>query len=306
MKVLVAGAGAVGGYFGGKLAAAGEQVIFAARGANLAALREHGLRIESVGGNFRVAPVHAVGAIAEAGRCDVVLVCVKSYDTAPVAAELRTVAGAQTIVLSLQNGIENEQILQRQLGGPPPMAGLTHIGAELVAPGVVRHASGGRILFGELDGTVSERARRLESALRGAGIATHVSRRVEVLLWDKLMWNAAFNAVTAIARATVGEVLRNPDGRALIDAAMREVTAVARANRVPLDPGRIEPEIVRSLAELAGLRTSMLQDLERGKRLEHDALNGAVVRAAARASITAPIHRTLHALLSCFDPGASR
>ena len=301
MKILVIGAGAVGGYFGGRLAAAGEDVIFAARGVNLAVLREHGLRVESVAGDFRVGPVHAVGAVAEAGRCDVVLVCVKSYDTALVAAQLRRVAGAQTIVLSLQNGVENEAILQRELGGPPPMAGLTHIGAELVAPGVVRHVSGGRILFGELDGAVSERARHLDVLLRGAGIATHLSRHVEVLLWDKLTWNAAFNAVTAIARATVGEVLRQPDGRALIDAAMREVTAVARANGVALDPARIEPEIERSLAELAELRTSMLQDLERGKRLEHDALNGAVVRAAARASVDAPIHRTLHALLSCLN-----
>lgn len=291
------GTGAVGGYFGAKLARAGNEVVFVARGDNLQALRSRGLSVASIDGDFELRAVNAVAEPAEAGRCDVVLVCVKSYDTEAAAVAMRSVVGPDTVVVSLQNGIENEATLCRVLGLPSILGGLTHIGAELVAPGVVRHDSGGRLIFGEPDGSSSPRARRLADLLERSGVAHHLSRHVDVMLWDKLAWNSAFNAATAVTRRTVGELLAHPDGRPLVRAAMLEVVEVARAIGVPLDPGRVEPEIERSARELGPLRTSMLQDLERGRPLELEALNGAVIRAAAHAGIATPTQRVLYAAL---------
>jgi 2-dehydropantoate 2-reductase len=296
-KVLVMGAGAVGGYFGGKLARGGNEVIFVARGENLRALRERGLRIESGEGDLTVKPVTVVAAPADAGRCDLVLVCVKSYDTEAAAGALRPAVDGETIVLSLQNGIENEAILSRILGLPDLLGGLTHIGAELIAPGVIRHDSGGRLIFGELDGSVSARASWLASLLAASDVPHHLSRHIDVMLWDKLSWNAAFNAATALTRRTVGELLAHPDGRPLVRAAMLEVVDVARAAGVALDPERVEPEIERSARELGRLRTSMLQDLERHRRLELEALNGAVIRAAERSHTPVPTHHVLYSAL---------
>jgi 2-dehydropantoate 2-reductase len=300
MRIVVIGAGAVGAYFGGRLAAAGEDVVFIARGANLAALRRQGVRIE-IGAAATGVPLElAVTAVDDAtgvGPADVVLVCVKSYDTAAAAAAVRPVVTPDTLVLSLQNGIENEAQLADALGLPPLLGGLTHIGAELIAPGVVRYDSGGRIFFGELDGQPSSRADRLVELLARAGISHHRSRHIAIMLWDKLAWNAAFNACTAVAQKTVGELLARADGRALVREAMLEVVAVANANGVPLDAGRVEPEIERSASALGTLRTSMLQDRDRGGRLEHDALNGAVLRAAQRAAVPAPVNRVLYGLL---------
>ena len=301
-RVLVMGAGALGAFFGGRLAQAGVDVVFVARGANLATLRQQGLRIESARGVERIAPLQVVEAPAEAGPCSVVLVCVKSYDTDAAAAALRPVVGPETIVLSLQNGIENEARLAAALGLPPLLAGLTHIGAELVAPGVVHLDSGGRIIFGELDGAPSARVARLASLFVGAGIDHRVSSRIAVMLWDKLAWNAAFNAATAVTRRTVGELLADDDGRTLVREAMLEVVAVACANGVPLDAARVDESLRHSAAELAPLKTSMLQDRERGRRLEYDALNGAVLRAAARHDVATPVNRVLHALLAVMSP----
>ena len=202
MRTLVMGCGAVGAYFGGRLAHAGLPTVFVARGDNLRALRAHGLRIEAAGGTVEVERVHAVADPADAGPCDVVLVCVKSYDTAAAAAALRPVVHAETLVLSLQNGIENEALLADALHLPPLLGGLTHIGAELVAPGVVRHDSGGRIIFGEMDGRRSRRTDQLRAILTDGGVDHHVSGHITLMLWDKLAWNAAFNAATALTWST--------------------------------------------------------------------------------------------------------
>lgn len=300
-RVLVMGTGALGAYFGGRLVQAGVDVAFVARGANLAALQRDGVRIESARGSERIAPLRAVASPADAGPRSVVLVCVKSYDTAAAAAALRPVVDPDTIVLSLQNGVENEAHLAAALDLPPLLGGLTHIGAELVVPGVVQLDSGGRIIFGERDGQRTPRVARLEALFAGAGIDYRASRNIAVMLWDKLAWNAAFNAVTAVTRRTVGEILADPDGRALVRAAMLEVVAVAQAEGVPLEASRVDESLRHSADELAALKTSMLQDRERGRRLEYDALNGAVLRAAERHGIAVPVNRVLHGLLAVLD-----
>ncbi len=304
LRVLVHGAGAVGGYFGALLARGGHDVTLVARGANLAALQRDGLTVRLPDGAFRVAPVRAVAEPTLAPRPDLVLVCVKSYDTAAAAAALRPAVGPDTIVLSLQNGIENEDVLAHALGLPPLMVALTRIGVELTAPGEVTYSGRGEILFGEVDGRESLRARRVAEALAAAGIPYQLRRDILVAAWEKLAWNAGFNAVTALTQTTVAEALALPATRELIVGAMEEVDAVATALGVPVRRRRTEAVLADSVSGLPDFVTSMLQDLRRSRRLEHDAINGAVVRAAARAGVAVPVNRILVALLGRLDPAA--
>jgi len=306
MRILIAGTGGVGGFFGGLLARAGEEVVFLARGANLAALRERGLRIESVDGDVHVPRVAATDRLAGAPPVALAIVTVKSYDTAAVAAAIAPVVGPETIVLSLQNGTENESLLAAALGLPPLLGAMTQIGAELIAPGIVRHVAEGTIFFGEFSGRPSARTRRLVELFTAAGIRHRCASDILLMLWDKLEWNAAFNAVTALTRTTSGEAARLPATAAVVRAAMHEVVAVAQAQGIALDPARVEPTIAYSAEYLGTLRTSMLQDLERGHRLEYDAINGAVVRCGDAVGVPTPVNRTLVGLLAAIDPARAR
>jgi 2-dehydropantoate 2-reductase len=304
VRILIHGAGAVGGYFGALLASGGHEVTLIARGENLTALRERGITVRLPADSLHVAPVHAVTDPAEAPAPDLILVCVKSYDTAAAAAALRPAVRPETILLSLQNGIENEDVLARELGLPPLMVALTRIGVELVAPGTIRYSGRGTIVFGEPDGRETPRARRVAAALAAAGVPHQLRRDILVAAWEKLAWNAGFNAVTTLTRGTVADVLALPSTRDLVVAAMEEVDAVAVAGGIPVRRTRTENVLEDSASGLPDFNTSMLQDLLRGRRLEHDALNGAVVRAASRTGVAVPVNRTLLALLARLDPAA--
>jgi len=305
MRVLVVGAGAVGGYFGVLLARGGHDVAFVARGANLAALRAEGLRVELPGGEtWQLAAPIAVEDPAAAPPPELVLVCVKSYDTKAAAAALRPAVRPDTIVISLQNGIENEDVLASVLGLPPLLLALTQIGVALTAPGVVHFSGRGNILFGEPDGRRTSRAETVRAALAQAGIPVDVRADIQVAAWEKLAWNAGFNAVTTITRTTVAEALALPATRDLIVTAMEEVDAVATALGVPVRRWRAERVLADSTSALPDFQTSMLQDLLRGRRLEYDAITGAVLRAADRSGVAVPANRVLFALLARLDPGA--
>lgn len=303
MRVLVYGTGAVGGYFGACLARGGHDVTFVARGATLAALRARGLVVELPGERWHLPDVRAVDTPAAAPRPDLVLVCVKSYDTRAAATALRGVVWSQAICLSLQNGIENEALLAEGLGIAPLMVAFTRIGVAMTEPGVVVYSGRGEIVFGEPDGSRSPRAERLAAALAAGGIPHQLRGDVLVGAWEKLAWNAGFNAVTTLTGTTVSQVLAHPGTRALVVAAMEEVDAAATASGVPVRRRRTQAVLDDSTSGLPDFETSMLQDLRRGRRLEHDAITGAVVRAAARTGVPAPVNRTLLALLDGVDPG---
>jgi len=303
MRILIAGTGAVGGFFGAQLARAGHDVVFLARGANLRALRAAGITIESVDGDFHLARITAVEAVDGLEPFDLVIVTVKSYDTAAVARQIAPVVRPDTVVLSLQNGVENESLLAAILDLPPLLGAMTEIGAELVAPGVVRHVAEGTIFFGEMTGHESARARALAELFTAAGVRHRLSRDIAVHLWGKLMWNAAHNAVTALTHTTAGAAAKIDATADVLRSAMHEVVAVARAQGILVDPARVETTLAFSRAHLDALRTSMLQDLERGRRLEHDAINGAVVRLGEAVGVPIPVNRTLYGLLAALDPG---
>jgi 2-dehydropantoate 2-reductase len=302
MRILIAGTGAVGGFFGACLARAGHDVVFLARGTNLAALRSAGLTVESIDGDFHLSRITAAERVDEGAPFGLVLFTVKSYDTAEVARQIAPAVHEDAVVLSLQNGVENESQLAAELDLPPLMGAMTEIGAELVAPGVVRHVAEGTIFFGEMNGHESPRGRNLATLFTEAGIRHRFTREITTALWGKLMWNAAHNAVTAITHTTAAAAAGLPATADVLRAAMHEVVAVARAQGILLDPARVETTLTFSREHLHTLRTSMLQDLERGRRLEYDAINGAVVRFGEAVGVPTPVNRTLHGLLAALDP----
>jgi 2-dehydropantoate 2-reductase len=300
MKILVMGAGAVGAYFGARLQEIGEQVIFCARGENLRALRERDLEIKSPRGDLKL-KVQATDRPAEFAPYDLILFCVKVYDTDAAAESIKGCIAPGGGVLTVQNGVENEDRLIELLGDGVILGGNARIGAELVAPGKVVHVTNGYMDFGELDGRETPRGKAYADAFRRAGILGEFTPRIRALRWDKLMWNAAFNTVSALTRKTVGAILGDPDGKVLIRTLMREVMQVARAEGGDITEQRIELFIDHSEKNLGAVRTSTLQDFERGKRLEYEALAGAVVRAARRHGIAAPASQTIYALLKLLD-----
>ena len=302
MRILIAGTGGVGGFFGALLARAGHDVVFLARGANLAALRSTGLTVESVDGDFHLSRITAVDDVTGLEPFPLVIVTVKSYHSAAVGRQIAPAVADDAVVLSLQNGVENETLLAAELDLPPLMGAMTQIGVELTAPGVVSHVAEGTIFFGEMTGHESPRGRALAELFTAAGVRHRLSRDMPLMLWDKLAWNAAHNAVTAITRTTAGAAASLPASAAVLRAAMHEVVAVARAQGILLDPARIDATVEYSRRNLGELRTSMLQDLERGRPLEHDAINGAVVRFGEAVGVATPVNRTLYGLLAALDP----
>ncbi len=300
MKILVMGAGAIRAYFGARLHQAGEEVVFCARGRNLQALKEHGLELKSPRGDFH-GRVTATDNPRECAPYDLVLFCVKAYDTEAAAKSLAGCLAPGGAVLTLQNGVESEARLAEHFGREAIMAGCARAGVELVAPGKILHVTTGVIEYGELDGGETPRALKITDAFRRAGIYGELVADIFTFRWSKLLWNAAFNTVTTLTRRTVGEVLDDPDGAALIRTLMDETLAVAQADGAKLGTDRIESLLEHSRKNLRALKTSTRQDYDRGTRLEFDALSGGVVRAAHRHQVAVPAMEAVHALLGLLD-----
>ncbi|KRT71133.1 MAG: 2-dehydropantoate 2-reductase (Ketopantoate reductase), KPA reductase, KPR [candidate division NC10 bacterium CSP1-5] len=303
MKIAVMGAGAVGGYFGALLHRGGLDVTLIARGRHLEAIKAHGLRIKSTQGDLTV-PAKAVGDPRAVGPVDLILFCVKSYDTESAARQCLPIVQESTAILCLQNGVDNEEKIAMVAGGEKVLGGVAYIGAGVSEPGVVVHTAEGRIVFGEMRGGVSERVRRLEQIFRDAGFPAEVSSNIQAILWGKLCWNAAFNALNTLVGGDVRVLVERPETRTLARQAMEEVRAVANANNVPLSADLAERLLTWTDTAAGAMKTSTRQDLEAGKRLEVEALNGAVVRKGEAAGVPTPFNFALYALLKAIDPGA--
>jgi len=297
MRVAVYGAGGVGGYFGGRLARAGADVHFIARGAHLRALREHGLRVRSVKGDFEV-QASATDDPADVGPCDYVLFCVKAFDTAVAAARLGPLVGDATAVVSLQNGVENEEELARAVGEDHVMGGAAFIFAEIAEPGVIRHTGGpASITFGELDGRASERARRLLADCEQAGIGAELSATIKTVLWAKLAFICAQAGLTAAARLPIGDIRSADAAWAAFGRMVAEVCAVAAADGYPVPPAAQERALALAQAAEPGSFSSLHDDLVAGRRMELEALHGFVVRRAAQHGVAVPTSEAVYAVL---------
>ncbi len=302
MKILIMGAGAVGLFFGARLQQAGEEVYCCARGDNLRALRAHGLEVKSFQGDFALR-VTATGNPREFAPYELILFCVKSYDTIAAARQLDGCLGEGGAVMTIQNGVENEEALCTVLPRESVMGGNARVGAELTAPGKLLHTASGLIEFGELDGRETPRARRLAEAFKRAGVLGQLTRDLKSVRWKKLTGNNGTNTVSALARCTLDEMFADPEGAALVYRLMAETAMVGRAEGAQISDADLETlyNTARGFSNAAAIKTSTLQDLERGKRLEYDAISGAVVRAARRHGLGVPATETVHALLKLLD-----
>lgn len=300
MRILVMGSGGLGGYFGGLLGRAGEDVVFVARGAHLDAIAAQGLRVGSPDGDFALR-ARAVARPADAGTVDLVLFAVKTYDEAAAALAIRPAVGPKTAVLCLQNGVETEDRLAAVLGRAPVLGGVTYVSASIESPGVIRHSGlPGTIVFGELDGRVTPRVEAIAAVLRHAGIRAEAVTDIVGVLWEKFVFICAVGGMTATTRVTLGEVWDQPESHDMLRALMEETAAVGRARGMRLD-GVVERQmaLVEQLVSGADYHTraSLYHDLAAGKRMELDALCGAVVRMGRDAGISTPFSAAVVAVL---------
>jgi 2-dehydropantoate 2-reductase len=302
MRIAIVGTGGLGGYFGGLLARTGHDVVFIARGAHLAAIRAHGLKVYSVHGDFEVNPARATDDPAEIGAVDLTIFAVKTYDTDSAAQRMRPLVGPQTAILPLQNGVESAARLSRYFGKEPVLGGAAWIVSSVAEPGVIRQASPfRRIVFGEMDGRETRRVGEIFEALKHSGATVEVTNDIEKVLWTKLLFIASFSGISSVTRAPAGPVWANDESRVLLEQAMREVEAVARARGIELDADVVE-QTMTSVEKLEPTTTpSMQRDVVAGRRLEYDAINGAVVRAGRASGVPTPVHEFMWTCLKVVD-----
>lgn len=304
MRVVVLGAGGVGGYFGGKLARAGESVTMLARGAHLEAIRRHGLRVRSLVDGDWVAPVEARDDLAGLPHADAVLLCVKSFDTEAALERARPVVGPATAVLSLQNGVESAEIVEASLGRAHAVGGAAYVFAVIEAPGVIVHRLAGRIVLGELDGRLSPRVEALRAAFERAGVPVEAATHMRRVLWEKYLFIGAQAGMTALTRQPSGVLRAIPECWRLYRMIVEELAALARAEGVAL-PGDAVDGVMKAAEALGPQATSSLQhDLLAGKPLELEALHGHAVRLGERHGVATPACLAVYAALKPYVAGA--
>jgi 2-dehydropantoate 2-reductase len=312
MRIVIAGAGAIGGYIGARLVQHGADVTLFARGLHLQAMRERGLRIRSQDGDFEVQP-HVTGELRSIGHADVVFLGVKAHSLTRLAPQLEPLFDADTVVVSTQNGIpwwyfqrhggeldgwrlervDPGGVIARAIDPGRVIGALAYFSTEIVEPGVIRHVEGNRISFGEIEGGRSERCRTIAGVLIAAGFRCPISARIRHEIWVKLLGNIAFNPISALTGATLVEMARHPAVSRLAREVMAEACAVAGRLGIEL-PVSIDQRMAG--AEKVGAhRTSMLQDLEAGRPMEIEAVMGAVLEIGERLGVPMAATRAVYA-----------
>jgi 2-dehydropantoate 2-reductase len=304
MKIAIFGSGGVGGYFGGRLAAAGEDVTFLARGAHLNALQHDGLHIESPLGSLHLPKVQATDRPQAIGPVDVVLFTVKLYDVESSAAALAPLIGPETVVITLQNGVDAMDMVARHVGDAHVAGGAAYIVAVIDKPGHIRHTTAQQLVFGERDGRRSDRLAAFEAAGIRAGFQATASQDIEADLWTKFVRLATWSGITTATRSPMGVVRDTPATFELMVAAIEEVIAVARARGVKLPADLMDTTLTMIRTFPASSKSSMLEDIERGRRLELPWLSGAVVRLGQEAGVPTPIHQFITTILTPFVNGS--
>ncbi len=306
MKIVVMGSGGVGGFYGGRLAHAGCDVAFIARGRHLAAMREHGLTIENEGqGSIHLPKVQVTDDPATLTPAELVIIAVKLWDTEAAARAVKPLVGPETAVLSLQNGVIKDDILRREFGDRAVMGGVAYVGTRIARPGVI-HQTGSlqRLVFGEYDGRRSARAAALLEALLRAGIAAELSSDIRRTLWEKYVFLVGLSGTTATMRATLGPVRANPQTRAFLLDLMRETVAVGRAHGVALPQDYAEQRLAFADTLAADMTSSLHHDLEQGNPLEVAWLSGGVVELGKAVGVPTPANRAVWDILALHAGGS--
>jgi len=307
MKIAIMGSGGVGGYFGAKLALAGNDVTFIARGAHLDAIRRNGLLVKTDTTELKVDPAKATDDPATIGPVDVVLFTTKLYDTTEAAAQLGPVMGPDTYVVTIQNGVSGADLIGAVLGRDKVLAGSTYIISHLEGPGVIRHmGSFQRIVFGELDGAMSARGKAFEQLCKASDIDVEFSDKVLTTMWEKFIPLTVMSGMTSLMRLPIGPILADPDLSAMVDAAVEEAVSVGRAKGVELHENAASRVQKGVRTAPYGTKASMLIDLERGKRMELPWLSASVAKWGEELGIPTPTHKFIAAALKPYAAGAPK
>jgi 2-dehydropantoate 2-reductase len=308
MKIAVMGSGGVGGFYGGRLAHAGYDVTFVARGAHLKAMRENGLLIANEPqGDILVKNVKVTEDPATIPPVDLVILAVKLWDTEAAARALKPIVGPRTGVLSLQNGVIKDEILRREFGDDAVMGGVAYVGTHISRPGVILQTGTlQRLLFGEYDKRRSERAERFLEALLKAGIQAELSEDIRRTLWEKYVFLVGLSSTTATMRKPIGPIRENPQTRAFLLDIMKETVAVGRALGVDLPEDYAEQRLQFADSVAPAMDSSLHHDLQHGNRLEVEWLAGGVVQLGQKAGVPTPLNRAVWDILALHAAGKSR
>ena len=298
MRIVVFGTGGVGGYFGGRLAQAGEDVTFVARGEHLRAIKANGLKVDSPSGDFVIYPAKATDDVSEIGETELVILGVKAWQVSEAARAIKPIVGPGTTVLPLQNGVDAVPQLVDALGAKNVVGGLCRIVSFVVAPGHIRHAGfAPTIIIGELDNKRTERITKIEKVFKHASLDTTIAADIQAALWTKFLFIASFSGVGALADAPAGVVRSDPKRRAQMLSAMEEIYALAHARGVNLP----SDSVAKVMAAVDGLpedaTSSMQRDIAAGKTSELESQNGAVVRMAGESGVEVPTHTLIYQTL---------
>ena len=298
MKIAVMGSGGVGGFYGARLAKGGADVTFIARGAHLEAMRARGLRVESpLIGDFVLPEVKATDDPASIGPVDVVLITVKSYALTDAARAIVPLIGEHTVVIPLLNGVDIAERINEIVGAGHLMGGVVYVLAAIAEPGVIRHFNADRLVFGELDGGPSERGQAIEAVMKAAGVPGEFSTDIQKEIWNKFIFLSALAGITSVTRSPAGVVREDPDIRRLLIACMQESVALSRELGIAIEEEgwKKHLELIDSLPPQG--KPSMLLDLEQGRKLEVEALNGTAARLGEKLGIPTPVNRFIYAVL---------
>jgi len=304
MRITIVGTGGVGGYFGARLAQGGCDVGFVARGVHLAALREHGLRVESQLGNIHLPKIRVADDPVELGPADYVFICVKLWDTEAALRAAAPIVGPETTVISFQNGVQKDDLLCRVFGRERVIGGVGYIGSKIGCPGVISHTGTmQRLVFGEYDGSQSPRVVALHQACLRGGIQAEISVDIRRSIWEKFVFLVGLSSTTTSMRSNLGPIVRDQRTRAFLLAIMREVVAVGRAHGVHLPEDFADARLAFCDSLPFEMDSSMHADLDNGNRLELDWLSGAVVELGKTVNVPTPMNRAIRDILSLYAPG---
>jgi 2-dehydropantoate 2-reductase len=298
MKIMVMGTGGVGGYYGGLLAQQGNDVTFIARGAHLEAIRANGLQVKSIFGDFTVKPAKATDNPAEVGEVDLILFCTKTYSLDEAAQAIQPVIGPQTTVLSLLNGVDATERIGKVVGLEHVIGGATWLSSAVEAPGVIKQVSQfRRIVFGELDGSQTERIQSIYDVLKNTGATVEVSENILKILWTKFVFISAASSFGSLTRLPMGEYRSVPETRAMITGLMREVEAVARVQGIVLDEDVVQKSLDFIDNAAPHIKASMQLDVEAGRRTELESMIGVIGRKGRELGVPTPIADFIYASL---------
>lgn len=298
MRIAVFGAGGVGGYFGGRLAQAGEEVVFIARGEHLRAMLSGGLRVDSIKGDFLIQPVTATSDPGEIGPVDIIILAVKTWQVPEAAVSMLPLIGPGTGVVFLGNGVDAPAQLAPVIGAEHVLGGRSQISTFIAGPGFIRHVGiEPRVAFGELDGRASERVERLRQAFERAGVLVDVPADIQASMWEKFIFIASISGVGAVARAPGGIVRSTPETRQILLAAIQEVAQVGRARRINLPEDIVQRTMSFIDGMAPGVIPSMQRDITEGRPSELAAQSGAVVRMGLESGVPTPVHSFIYASL---------